>query len=566
MTGIANSLAKNRAVSATLETKNEELERPLLEMSNRRRWAVTIGVMTGMAIAALEATVVGTAMPTVIASLGGINHYSWVFSAYLVTSTVTVPVWGKLSDLYGRGLLYQIGIGVFLLGTLLSGMADSMTQLIIFRAIQGLGAGALVPLGMTIIGDSFTLKERAKMQAYFSGVWGLSSVIGPMIGGFITDQISWRWVFFVNLPIGVAAAVIIGFALKEPKNTQKPVVDYAGAVTLMLAISLLMLAMVEGGNSIQSVFSSQNLVLFAAGGVLLAIFGWIERHAKDPIIPFHLFRDRTVAVSVAAGFLGGIAMFGAISFIPLFAQGALGMTATQAGSLLTPLMLSWVSMSIIGGRLLLRIGYRAITIAGFVVLTAGFVLLATFDRGTPQFRLYLDLILIGCGLGMTMLTLLIAVQQAVARNELGSATSLNQFSRAIGGAFGVAIMGAVLTAGLNNHLARSAVGENSVLTVEQATAFASNPNALIEPEARAELPAATLDVLEGAMAAAVRPVFWVGAGVCVLAFFVALGLPKRRREADEHEAAEDCGETMLMAEQTTINARNQPAAEDRTGG
>src|SRR5687767_12926635 len=200
-----------------------------LPMSQRRRWAVTLGVMTGMFIAALEATVVGTAMPTVIASLGGLNHYSWVFSAYLVTSTVTVPVWGKLSDLYGRRLLYQIGIGVFLLGTLLSGFSTSMTQLIVFRAVQGLGAGALVPLGMTIIGDTFTLEERAKMQAYFSGVWGLSSIIGPIVGGFVTDQINWRWVFFINVPIGVIAALIIGFALREPKLDRRPTIDYAGA-------------------------------------------------------------------------------------------------------------------------------------------------------------------------------------------------------------------------------------------------------------------------------------------------------------------------------------------------
>jgi MFS family permease len=222
----------------------EAAGREPIEMSHRRRNFVVAGVMTGMAIAALEATVVGTAMPTVIASLGGINHYSWVFSAYLVTSTVSVPVWGKLSDLYGRRLLYQIGIGVFLLGTLLSGFSATMTQLIIFRAIQGLGAGALIPLGMTIIGDTFTVRERAKMQAYFSGVWGLSSVIGPVIGGFITDQISWRWVFFINLPIGIIAAIIIGFALKEPKLKEKPTIDYLGAATLMLAISLLMLALV----------------------------------------------------------------------------------------------------------------------------------------------------------------------------------------------------------------------------------------------------------------------------------------------------------------------------------
>jgi EmrB/QacA subfamily drug resistance transporter len=541
-------------------TRSVISDQPLLEMSDRRRWAVVAGVMTGMAIAALEATVVGTAMPTVIASLGGINHYSWVFSAYLVTSTVTVPVWGKLSDLYGRRLTYQAGIGVFLLGTLLSGLAGSMAQLIVFRAIQGLGAGALIPIGMTIIGDTFTLKERAKMQAYFSGVWGLSSVIGPVVGGFITDQISWRWVFFVNLPIGVIAALIIGFALKEPKNKQKPVVDYAGAALLMLAISLLMLAMVEGGTSMAALLSAENLSILAGGLVLLGIFGWVENRAPDPVIPFHLFRNRTVAVSVGAGFLGGIAMFGGISFVPLFAQGALGMTATKAGSLLTPLMLSWVTMSVIGGRLMLKIGYRTITLVGFCVMTAGFALMAMFGRDMPQYRLYINLVLIGAGLGLTMLTLLIAVQQAVERSQLGSATSLNQFSRAIGGAFGVAVMGAVLTAGLATHLQKAATGDNRVLTVEQANAYASNPNALIEPQARAAVSPETLSILQEAMAGAIRPVFWLGAFTSILALFATLFLPKLKRAASEPDSSSECGETMLMAEQTTINARNQPTA------
>ena len=384
-------------------------------ISSKRRWAITAGVMTGMFIAALEATVVGTAMPTVIASLGGLNHYSWVFSAYLVTSTVTVPVWGKLSDLYGRRLLYQVGIGVFLLGTLLSGLSGSMTQLIVFRAIQGLGAGALVPLGMTIIGDTFTLEERAKMQAYFSGVWGLSSIIGPIVGGFITDQISWRWVFFVNLPIGVVAALIIGFALREPKTHSRPKIDYAGAILLMVAISLLMLAMVEGGSG--GLINSQNISIFLASAVLLVIFVFVEKRASDPIIPFDLFKNKTIAIAIPAGFLGGVAMFGAISFIPLFAQGSLGFTATAAGSLLTPLMLSWVSMSIIGGRLMLTIGYRLLTIVGYGALTLGFVMLAMFDRDTNRVFLYLDLIIIGIGLGSSMLTLLIAVQQAVDKSK-----------------------------------------------------------------------------------------------------------------------------------------------------
>jgi EmrB/QacA subfamily drug resistance transporter len=503
-----------------------EVATPVDPISAKRRWAITAGVMTGMFIAALEATVVGTAMPTVIASLGGLNHYSWVFSAYLVTSTVTVPVWGKLSDLYGRRLLYQIGIGVFLLGTLLSGLSGTMTQLIVFRAIQGLGAGALVPLGMTIIGDTFTLEERAKMQAYFSGVWGLSSIIGPIVGGFITDQISWRWVFFVNLPIGVVAALIIGFALREPKTHTRPKIDYAGAILLMVAISLLMLAMVEGGSG--GLINSENIIIFLASAVLLVIFVFVEKRAADPIIPFELFRNKTIAIAIPAGFLGGVAMFGAISFIPLFAQGSLGFTATAAGSLLTPLMLSWVSMSIIGGRLMLKIGYRLLTIVGYAALTFGFVLLAMFDRDTNRIFLYLDLVIIGIGLGSSMLTLLIAVQQAVEKNKLGVATSLNQFSRSIGGAVGVAVMGAVLTASLAGQLNKAA--DEGQITKTQAQEFASSPNALIEPTAKASVPAETLAVLQTSLAKAIHPVFWAGAVMAGLGLLVVLFLPGEKKE------------------------------------
>jgi len=511
-------------------TEIDDKDKPRLEMSKRRRWAVTIGVMTGMFIAALEATVVGTAMPTVIAALGGLNHYSWVFSAYLITSTVTVPVWGKLSDLYGRRLFYQIGIGVFLLGSILSGLSASMTQLIVFRAIQGLGAGALVPLGMTIIGDIFTLKERAKMQAYFSGVWGLSSVIGPIIGGFITDQLSWRWVFYINLPIGLAAAFIIGTALKEPKHHERPTIDYAGAGLLMASITLLMLALVEGGTTLETLFAPQNLI-FIGGAILLALaFVWVERRAADPIIPFQLFDNRTVSVAVVAGFLAGAAMFGAISFVPLFAQGALGSTATEAGSLLTPLMLSWVSMSIIGGYLLLKLGYRTISIIGFVLLTIGFVFLSMFERETARFWLHADLVLIGSGLGLTMLTLLIAVQQAVNKSQLGVATSLNQFSRSIGGAVGVAIMGAILSAGLAANLDTAAGNGSGVISPAQAEAFAANPNALIDPQAQAALPDGALDTLRSAMATAIHKVFWVGAVLSALSLLVILFLPRSNDE------------------------------------
>ncbi|HEX8456407.1 MAG TPA: MDR family MFS transporter [Pyrinomonadaceae bacterium] len=535
---------------------------PTLVMSARRRWAVTAGVMTGMFLAALEATVVGTAMPTVIAALGGLNHYSWVFSAYLITSTVTVPVWGKLSDLYGRRLFYQIGIGIFLLGSVLSGMSGSMTQLIVFRAIQGLGAGALVPLGMTIIGDIFTVAERARMQAYFSGVWGFSSVIGPVLGGFITDQWSWRWVFYINLPVGLVAALIIGLALQEPARRERPSIDYAGAALLTAAITLLMLALVEGGASFSALLSARNLALVAGATLLFLCFVWVERRAPDPLIPFKLFRNRVVTVSVVAGFLAGVGMFGAISFVPLFAQGALGATATEAGSLLTPLLLSWVGMSIIGGRLLLRVGFRPTCIVGFALMTTGFVLLSNFQRETARLWLYLDLILIGAGLGLTMLTLLIAVQQSVERSQLGIATSLNQFSRSIGGAVGVAVMGAVLSAGLAARLGEVARSGSGVLTIERASELAANPNALIDPQARAALSAGALDALRGALTAAIHNVFWVGTVLAALALLVCFYLPRAGDAATDAPTEEQCGaetgERMVMAEFTTIDPEHEP--------
>jgi MFS family permease len=329
----------------------------------------------------------------------------------------------------------------------------------------------------------------------------------------------------------------------------------------MTAISLLMLAMVEGGASLATLFSLENLLLIAAAVILLAVFVWVEKKAPDPIIPFDLFRNRTVSVAVGAGFLSGVAMFGAISFVPLFAQGALGSSATQAGSLLTPLMLSWVSFSVIGGRLMLKIGYRSLTIVGFIVLALGFALLAVYDREMPRFWLYFDLTIIGAGLGMTMLTLLIAVQQAVERSKLGIATSLNQFSRAIGGAFGVAIMGAFLTASLATQLHQAAQSGTAGITVERAAELASNPNALIEPTAKASLAPETLLVLQDAMARSNHIVFWIGGAFSLLAFFVAFLLPKKelgKKGRDDEEV----GEKMLMAEQTTINARTQPVAAD----
>ena len=481
--------------------------------------------MTGMLLAALEGTVVGTAMPTIVAALGGLAHYSWVVSAYLLTSTVTVPVWGKLSDLFGRRPIFQIGIGVFLLGSLACGVSQSMTQLIIARAAQGLGAGALVPLAMTIIGDIFTLEERAKMQGLFSGVWGVSSVVGPLLGGFITDQLSWRWVFYINLPVGIAAAAIIGFALIEQKRDERPTIDYAGAALLTAAVTILLLVL-----SAEHLFTVRNAGLAAITLVLFGLFVFVERRAIDPVVPFALFRNRVVAVAIIIGFLAGIAMFAAITFVPLLAQGVLGANATEAGTFLMPLMLSWVFASIIGGRLLIKLGSRSIVLSGLVLMITGFGALATFTRATPRSVIMIELILIGAGLGLTMLTLLIASQHSVPREQLGITTSLNQFSRSIGGTVGVALLGAFLTAGL--------------------AAFSSNPNALINAEARAQIPVAELLALQGALEGSLRTIFAVCAVVVVVALAAAATLPASRVGAH--------AERMVMAEMTTIDAEHEP--------
>ena len=498
----------------------------MLTMSPKRRRFVTAGVMTGMLLAALEATVVGTAMPTIVAALGGLAHYSWVFSAYLLTSTVTVPVWGKLSDLFGRRRLFQIGVAVFLLGSAACGFAQTMTQLIIARSVQGLGAGALVPLAMTIIGDIFTLEERAKMQGLFSGVWGLSSIFGPIVGGFITDQLSWRWVFLINLPVGIAAAIIIGVALVEPPRHEKPSIDYLGATVLTLAVTILLLVL-----GAQHLASPRNLVLIALVIGSLIWFIHIERHAKDPVVPLALFRNRVVAVAVGVGFLAGIAMFAAITFVPLLAQGVLGATATQAGSFLTPLMLSWVTVSIVGGRLLIRFGARVLVLIGLVLMLGGFIALATFTRTTPRGLMIGELIAIGSGLGLVMLTLLIAAQHSVAREQLGITTSLNQFSRSIGGAIGVAILGALLASGLAQ--------------------FSQDPNALVNPEARAHMAPAELEQLQNALQGTLRNIFAASAVAVALAFLGALALPGGR-------IGETHTERMVMAEMTTIDAKHEP--------
>ena len=412
------------------------------------RLLVTFGILGGSFLAAMEATIVATAMPTVVDQFGGLAHYSWVFSGYMLTSTVTTPVWGRIADVHGRRRPYLVALGLFLLGSMLCGVATSMTQLIAFRALQGIGAGGMLPLGMVIMGDMFSLTERARAQALFAGVWGISSIAGPLIGAVLTESASWRWIFFINLPFGLVAAFLVARFLVDRLVDDRGDVDYIGAGVLMSAVTALMLALNQTGVPDASLSPTVVRGLYVAAVALGALFVVLERRTEHPTLPLSLLANRMVATTTASGALLGIAIFGALAFVPLYVQAALGRTAREAGSVLTPLLLGWVSMSIVTGRLLPKVGFRPFILAGLSFVSVGFLGLATVRPDGPMWRLHVDLGLMGIGMGMTMLSLLLAVQSTVAREQLGVATSLGQFTRSIGGAIGVAVMGAMVAAAI----------------------------------------------------------------------------------------------------------------------
>jgi EmrB/QacA subfamily drug resistance transporter len=417
-------------------------------LSRRRVIVVTLGIMFGLFMASMEATVIATAMPTIVGQLGGLEIYSWVFSAYMLASTTTVPIFGKLSDIYGRRPIYAIAMAFFLVGSFLCGQADSMLQLVIFRAIQGLGAGGLLPLAFTIIGDMFTFEQRAKMQGVFSGVWGISSIVGPLLGGFLVDQVSWRWVFYINLLPGFIAVSLVWLSWRDIPRDKKavtPPVDYLGAVLLSIGVVILLLGLFELDKPI-------GWGLLALAALFLAALFWVERRAADPILPLALFRQRLFAAACGHGLLSGWALFGSLSFVPLFVQAVLGTSATAAGATLTPLLLGWVFSSIIGGRLLLHMGYRTMALIGMVLLTVGTFFMSQVGANASQFSLTINLGMMGVGMGLSVPPFLIAVQSTVQRRSLGVATSTLQFTRSIGGALGVSVMGVALSFSLTSNL------------------------------------------------------------------------------------------------------------------
>jgi EmrB/QacA subfamily drug resistance transporter len=428
-------------------------DRSVYPLGKRRTLIVFSGLMLGMLLAALDQTIVSTALPRIVRDLGGFQHYSWVFSAYMLGSTVTVPLYGKLSDIYGRRPFFLLGITLFSTGSIISGLATSMGMLIAGRAIQGLGAGGLIPLAIAGIGDIIPPRQRGKWQGFTGAVFAASSVLGPATGGWLTDNASWRWCFFVNLPLAAVALVVVWFGFVRRPRHEEHSIDYIGATLLAGGSAAGLLAAVWGGTEYP--WGSGVIIgLFVLAATLLGLFLVQERRAPEPLLPLGLFRERTFSAVSVAVFAVGAAMFGAIIYVPLFVQRVRGDSATGSGAVLTPLMLGIIATSILAGQIVSRTGrYRPVLIAGPPLLAVGFFLLARLGVDSSQFVVTRDVVVVGLGVGLMMQTLTVAVQNSVSRRAIGVATSSTQFFRTVGAMVGVTVMGTIVTSRLSGQSA-----------------------------------------------------------------------------------------------------------------
>jgi EmrB/QacA subfamily drug resistance transporter len=426
------------------------------EYTHRQILVIMSGLMLGMLLAALDQTIVATALTTISRDFHRLDLYSWVVTSYLLTSTVTTPLYGKISDQFGRKRIFQFAIVVFLLGSVLSGLSQNMYQLILFRGVQGLGAGGLMSLAMAIVGDVIPPRQRGRYQGYFGAVFGTSSVLGPLVGGFLVDQLSWRWVFYVNLPLGILALVVVNRVLHLDHNPRKSKIDVAGSVLIVSGVALFLMAVQQVGTSAH--ISAASAALAVSGLILVGAFIWWETKAAEPVIPLRLFRNRVFTVTNLLGFITGAVMFGAIIFPPQYLQLVRGVSPTVSGLRLLPLMGAMVACSIVSGRLISRTGrYKVFVVAGTLILAIGVALLATTTIHTSVLLFSLPLVVLGIGLGMFMQTLVIAIQNAVDISDLGVSTGAVTFFRTLGGAMGASILGAVLVGQERSHLAADVV-------------------------------------------------------------------------------------------------------------
>jgi EmrB/QacA subfamily drug resistance transporter len=483
---------------------------------SRRNVVLTFsGVLLAMLLASLDQTIVSTALPTIVADLGGLDQLSWVVTAYLLTATVSTPLWGRVSDLYGRKALFQASIAIFLAGSALSGAAATLGELIGFRALQGLGAGGLMTLAMAIVADIISPRERGRYQGYIQMVFVVASVAGPLLGGLFTDHLSWRWVFYVNLPIGAVALAIVTYAFDLPVQRGRPRVDYPGAALLAAGVASGLLVTTWGGQ--QYAWDSAEIIGLGAVGVS-SLIGFVlqERRAPEPILPLRLFGDPVFRVVTAVLFLTTLAFFAAIVFLPIFLQIVTGASATTSGLLLLPLLLATTITTAVVGRVISRTGrYKVFPATGLGLMAVGLFLLSRMDASTSRTTVSLFMIVFGLGFGMVSQVLVLAIQNAVDRRDIGIATASANLFRALGGSVGVALFGAIFSSRLHVWLPREVHGGTRGVDAGSLQAA---------PQALHSMPAAVQDGVAQAVAHSVGTVFLIAAPIALLALLVVLAL------------------------------------------
>ncbi|MGO4956739.1 MDR family MFS transporter [Luteococcus sp. Sow4_B9] len=481
---------------------------------------IFIGLMLGMFVASITQTIVGPAMPRIVAELGGMDHYSWVATATMLVGAITTPIVGKLSDLYGRRSFYLGGLLVFMLGTLLAGLTQSFGMLILARAIQGLGTGTLMPLSQTIIGDIIPPRQRGKYQGMMGAVFGMSSVAGPLAGGFITDHWGWRWLFLASLPVGIAAFGAIFRFLRLPHEKRETSIDWLGMGTLSAALVCLLLPTSMGGTT-WAWDSPLVIGLFTAGVLLTVAFIMVERRAVEPVIPLRLFKSSLFTLSNLAGFLISLLMFGALIYIPVYAQGVLGVSATNSGLILMPMNLALIGLSIIGGLLVSRTGrYKEFMLGGVLIMGIGFWLLTRLGVDSSQMQLTIAMTVFGLGLGLCMQQYTLAVQNTASQRDLGVATAATQFFRNVGNTVGIAVFGTIMTTQLKTAVPRHLPPEMAAQM--EASGQQVSTGSVLDPEALAAMPPVVAQAIRAGLADALHTVFVIGLPLTVLVFVVSL--------------------------------------------